>query len=153
MALTLESPAYEYGNEIPDEYTCDGANISPPLTWNEVPADTKSFVLIFEDPDAPFKTWVHWLLYNIPGEKRMLDHHISATAILKTGAMHGINDFKKYGYGGPCPPSGRHRYFMRLYALNIMLSVKPGLTKPQLMEAMQAYIIENAELMGTYERK
>lgn len=153
MALTLESSEFKQGEEIPGKYTCDGENISPPLQWSGVPEKTRSFALIFDDPDAPSKTWVHWVMYDIPVEKRVLGEHITTTAILKTGALHGLNDFKKYGYEGPCPPSGTHRYFMKLYALDKMLKAKPGLTKQQLLDAMEGHVLEKAELMGTYRRR
>lgn len=152
MALTLESPAYSENELIPSKYTCDGENISPPLRWSNVPQGTETFALIFDDPDAPSKTWVHWVLYNIPGDLRKLDEHVPATEILANGAEHGTNDFKKRAYGGPCPPGGTHRYFMKLYALDSELDLNPGASKIELLDAMDGHIIGQAELVAEYQR-
>jgi len=152
MALTLTSSAYEKGGMIPSKYTCDGANISPPLHWTNTPENTTSFAIIFDDPDAPAGTWVHWVLYNIPAEQHELKEDIPAQKTLDNGATHGINDFKKLAYGGPCPPGGTHRYFMKLYALNTQLDLKPGATKKQLIDAMEGHIIEKDDLMAKYKR-
>lgn len=153
MALKLTSSAYQNEEKIPSRYTCDGDNISPPLQWSNVPQGIKSFALIFEDPDAPAKTWVHWLLYNIPADQRKLEEHIPSTDILANGAVHGINDFKKKDYRGPCPPGDTHRYFMKLYALDNELDLGPGATKTELLGAIEGHIMEEAELMGEYTRR
>lgn len=153
MALLLESPAYSRHGLIPPKYTCDGENISPPLRWSNVPGGTQTFAIIFDDPDAPAKIWVHWVLYNIPGDLRKLDEHVPATEILPDGAMHGTNDFKKRAYGGPCPPGGSHRYFMKLYALDTELDPGPGAIKQELLQAMEGHVIEQAELAAEYERR
>lgn len=152
MALTLKSPAYEEKGMIPSKYTCDGANISPPLQWSNAPDNTKSFAIIFDDPDAPAGTWVHWVLYNIPSNIHEIEEDVPAQKTLDNGATHGINDFKKLSYGGPCPPGGTHRYFMKLYALDTQLDLKPGATKKQLLDTMEGHIIEKAELMAKYKR-
>lgn len=152
MSLTLESPAFVNGQMIPVKYTCDGANISPPLKWSGVPEGTQSFALIFDDPDAPAKTWVHWVLFNIPGDVRALKEQIPADKRLANKAIHGLNDFKKHGYGGPCPPDGSHGYHMKLYALDTMLNLSPRITKQQLQDAMKEHILANTTLKGKYER-
>lgn len=138
---------------IPEKYTCDGENISPPLKWMNPPETTRSFALIFEDPDAPAKTWTHWVLYNIPANQTGLRERVQNLEKFDNGAMHGINDFKKYGYGGPCPPSGTHRYFLKIYALKKQLDLAPGATRKQLLETMEGQIIEKAELMGRYKKQ
>lgn len=153
MAIKIESPAFNYGDFIPSKYTCDGANISPPLKWSEVPEGTKSIALICDDPDAPIGDWVHWVLYNIPPEIKELKENFPSDKILKDGSIHGLNDWKKYGYGGPCPPSGIHRYYFKIFALDIKLDLAPGATKKQLLDAMRGHIIAQGELMGKYQRK
>lgn len=153
MTIQIESPAFKYGDFIPAKYTCDDLNISPPLKWSGVPDGTKSFALICDDPDAPIGDWVHWVIYNIPPDTRELKENIPTEKFLKDGSMHGLNDWKKYGYGGPCPPSGVHRYYFKIYALDIKLDVSYGLTKKQLLDAMKGHIIAQGELMGKYQRK
>jgi len=156
MSLTLSSSAFEHGGAIASKYTCLGEDVSPPLSWTNVPAEAKSLVLIIDDPDAPDPkaprmTWVHWLLYNIPVNTMGLAEHMTS-ANLPPGTKEGINDWHRSGYGGPCPPVGRHRYFHKLYALDTLL---PDLHKPdksKLEKAMQGHIIEQAELMGTYQK-
>lgn len=152
MALKLMSPAFENGGMIPEKYTCDGENVSPPLRWSNIPQGTESFAIIFEDPDAPSKTWVHWVLYNIPGDQQKLDELIPATEILANGAIHGINDFEKRAYRGPCPPRSAHRYILKLYALDTEVDLPPGANKKELLTVMKDHIIGEAELMGKYER-
>lgn len=152
MALTLKSSAYQRGEMIPSKYTCDGANVSPPLEWSDVPEETQSFAIIFDDPDAPAKTWVHWVIYNIPADIQKLEENIPGAKELPWGAVHGVNDFKKQGYGGPCPPGGTHGYYMKLYALDEVLDLKPGATKEQLIDSMDGHILEKAELVGKYKR-
>jgi Raf kinase inhibitor-like YbhB/YbcL family protein len=156
MALILKSTAFENGAEIPARYTCKGEDVSPPLNWEGVPEATRSLVLIIDDPDAPDpaapKTvWVHWVLYNIPPDINSLAEHITS-ATLPPGMIEGINDWQNPGYGGPCPPVGRHRYFHKLYTLDIVLE---GLNEPgkAIVEAaMQGHIIAQAELIGTCQK-
>ena len=150
--MEIKSSAFGSGEMIPAKYTCDGADVSPPLEWSESPAGTKSFALICDDPDAPMGTWVHWVIYDIPPAATMLAEGITREKDLPGGGTQGINDFRKIGYGGPCPPGGTHRYFFKLYALDAMLGLKPGITKDQLLTAMRGHILAEAELMGTYRR-
>ncbi|NBC05075.1 MAG: YbhB/YbcL family Raf kinase inhibitor-like protein [Bacteroidetes bacterium] len=153
MAFKIESKVFQEGGMIPTKYTCDGENISPPLKWLNAPESTKSFALLLEDPDAPTKTWSHWVLYNIPANQTGLRERIQNLEKFDNGAMHGINDFKKYGYGGPCPPSGTHRYIFKLYALKKPLELEPGATRKQLLDAMEGQIIKKKELTGRYKRE
>ncbi len=148
----LTSSAYLQGDPIPASYSCDGENTSPRLTWTNPPEGTQSFALIFDDPDAPGGTWVHWVLFNLPSEARSLPADLPPDATLANGAVHGSNSWKSIGYGGPCPPSGEHRYFMKLYALDSALDLEAGATKEQLLEAMENHIVAETELMGTYSR-
>jgi Raf kinase inhibitor-like YbhB/YbcL family protein len=152
MALTLSSPAFTAGGSIPEKYTCDGANVSPPLSWSGLPPGTKSLALIVDDPDAPDpaaprQTWVHWVVYDIPPEVAGLPEGGGA------GARTGTNDWKEARYGGACPPVGRHRYFHKLYALDVVLPDLGHPSKAQLEQAMQNHVIDQAELVGTYQRK
>ncbi|MER3424119.1 MAG: YbhB/YbcL family Raf kinase inhibitor-like protein [Nitrospiraceae bacterium] len=151
--MKLMSSAFQQGKMIPQQYTCDGSDISPPLTWSDPPQGTQSFALIADDPDAPRGTWVHWVVWNIPATVRSLEESVPRQESLATGAKQGMTDFKKIGYGGPCPPSGTHRYFFKLYALDAMLNLPTGTTKAELEKAMQGHILGQAELMGTYQRK
>ena len=154
MTLKLTSTALAQGGQIPSKYTCDGQDISPPLAWSGVPAEAKSLVLIVDDPDAPDPaapkmTWVHWVLYNIPTSASALPE---AARQLPAGTLEGVNDWKRTGYGGPCPPIGRHRYFHKLYALDIVL---PDLGKPskaKLEAQIKDHVIAQAELVGTYQK-
>ena len=156
MALTLTSPVFPHNSAIPRPYTCQGADESPPLEWKGAPAATKSLALIVDDPDAPDPkaprmTWVHWVLYNIPPSATSMKQAIK-TSELPAGTREGSNDWKRTGYGGPCPPIGRHRYFHKLYALDTVL---PDLGKPNkaaLEQAMRGHILEKAELIGTYQK-
>jgi hypothetical protein len=150
--MILESRSFKNGQEIPQHFTCDSDNISPQLSWSDVPEGTKSFVLIADDPDAPMGTWVHWVMYDIPGAQRELDENIPKVKQLANGAKQGENDFREIGYGGPCPPGGTHRYFFKLYALKAELSQLPGLTKDMVEKKMNRHILDSAELMGTYSR-
>lgn len=152
MALELTSPAFSEGEMIPARYTCDGSDISPALSWSGVPETAKSLALICDDPDAPMGTWVHWVLFNIPADAVGLPAEISSAATLENGARHGKNDFRRLGYGGPCPPGGTHRYFFKLYALDTGLNLDSGITKDQLLKAMQGHILAEAQLMGKYKR-
>lgn len=150
--MKISSAAFSEGDFIPKKYTCDGENISPPLNWSGHPEQCRSLALIFEDPDAPSKTWIHWVLYQIPPAKSSLKEGLPARIELEEGMKQGTNDFRKAGYGGPCPPGGTHRYYMKLYALDTEANFKPGLTARELMEKIEAHIIEKAELMGRYHR-
>jgi hypothetical protein len=137
---------------MPTRYTCDGPDVSPDLAWSGVPESAQSLALICDDPDAPMGTWVHWVLFNIPAGASGLPGEISPDATLENGARHGINDFGRLGYGGPCPPGGTHRYFFKLYALDTQLDLDSGTTKAQLLEAMDGHILAEAQLMGKYSR-
>ena len=155
MAMTLDSPAFKQNGHIPSKYTCEGEDVSPQLAWDGVPEGTKSLVLIIDDPDAPDpkapqRVWVHWVVYNIRPDVKGLPEN-AGKAGLPQGAAIGPNDFKKAEYGGPCPPIGRHRYFHKLYALNITLDLK-GATKSQIEQAMKGRVLANAELIGTYQK-
>ena len=155
--LQLQSGAFVHGASIPSQYTCQGADRSPPLSWAGVPAAAKSLVLIVDDPDAPDPaapkmTWVHWVLYNLPPNITGLLEGVAPRA-LPAGTLQGKNDWKRTGYGGPCPPIGRHRYFHRLYALDVMLPDLREPTKGQLLGAMVDHILAQAELVGTYEKQ
>lgn len=145
MSFHLMSKGFKEHQAIPPRYGCNGENISPPLEWEEAPAETKSYVLIVDDPDAPSKVWTHWVVYNIPANV-----HESQEGQAPKGAIEGINDFGSLGYGGPCPPSGTHRYYFKLYALNQPLELGPGATKQEVEKAMQTHILKETQLMGTY---
>ncbi|HOT91567.1 MAG TPA: YbhB/YbcL family Raf kinase inhibitor-like protein [Anaerolineae bacterium] len=149
-AFLLTSSAFARGEAIPAAYTCDGLDKSPPLSWTEPPAGTQSFALIVTDPDAPTGTWVHWVAYNIPAEVRSLSEGVVDDAGL-SGGVHGKNSWGRSNYGGPCPPSGTHRYFFKLYALDTLLSVEGDATQRRLLAAMQGHILAETELMGTYK--
>lgn len=152
MKLKITSPAFEEGGMIPRAYTCDGPNISPPLKFEETPEGAKSMALICDDPDAPVGIWVHWVLFDLPPEIKGLDEHVPPEKTLKNGAIHGINDFKKLGYGGPCPPSGTHRYFFRVYALDKKLGLPSGASKKDILKAMEGHVLADGYLMGKYKR-
>jgi len=154
--LTVTSPAFVQGEAIPGKYTCQGDDSSPAVQWSAPPSGTKSLALIVEDPDAPMGTWIHWIVYNIPPDAGGLAEGASkanATQFgLPTDALQGRTSFGRSDYGGPCPPSGSHRYFFRLYALDITLN-QPGLDKAALLNAMKAHVLSAGELMGTYKQK
>jgi Raf kinase inhibitor-like YbhB/YbcL family protein len=152
MEIKITSSAFEEGGMIPKRYTCDGEDVSPPLAWTAVPHGTKSLALICDDPDAPMGTWVHWVLFNIPADTGQFPANLPTDKVLESGARHGVNDFRKSGYGGPCPPSGTHRYYFKLYALDTQLDLGPGATKAQLMDAMEGHILAQGQLMGRYKR-
>jgi len=153
MTLRVSSPLWKRGETIPKKYTGDGADVSPPLDFQGVPPGTQSFVLICDDPDAPVGTWVHWVIYDIPGTAKGLPEGVVTDASLPDGSRQGRNSWKKSGYGGPSPPPGKpHRYFFRLYALRERLHVAPGLSAKEIEAAAQAKSIEVAEYMGTYGR-
>ncbi len=153
MALTIKSSVFNDGDMISAKYTCKGEDISPPLSWDGVPEGTKSFALICDDPDAPLMTWVHWVIYDIPADATELFEGIPKESTLSNGAKQGRNDFRKIGYGGPCPPpGGPHRYFFKLYALDTMLNLEAGFTKKALLKAMEDHIIEEAQIIGKFKR-
>jgi Raf kinase inhibitor-like YbhB/YbcL family protein len=152
MAITMTSSAFTEGAMIPRKHTCDAEDTSPDLKWSGVPKEAKSLALICDDPDAPVGTWVHWVLFNIPADAGALAAGIPPDAVLKSGARHGKNDFRKLGYGGPCPPGGTHRYFFKLYALDTVLSLESGSTKAQVVAAMKGHILAEGQLMGKYKR-
>lgn len=152
MELTVKSTAFSHGGMIPSKYTCDGMDISPPLSWSKGPEGTKSYALISDDPDAPMGTWVHWVLYNLSADVTSLPEDLQKTKILDKGVLQGKNDFGKYGYGGPCPPGGTHRYFFKVYALDIVIDAGAGLTKKQLLKEMDKHILAQGELVGKYSR-
>ena len=151
--MTISSPAFKDKEPIPEKYTCDGDDISPPLVFNNVPVETKSLALIMDDPDAPMGTFVHWVVYDIKPDIREIPEDQPHSSTILDGAKQGKNDFLKIGYGGPCPPNGKHRYFFKLYALDTMLDLDPGLTKEELLKYIQRHIIAQSILVGTYERK
>jgi Raf kinase inhibitor-like YbhB/YbcL family protein len=155
--LQITSTAFAPGASIPRQYTCQGEDVSPPLSWSGVPSGARSLVLIVDDPDAPDPaapkmTWVHWVLYNLAPDTTGLDQAVAPTA-LPAAALHGKNDWKRTGYGGPCPPIGRHRYFHKLYALDAMLPDLGQPTKDRLLKAMDGHILAQAELLGTYQKE
>jgi Raf kinase inhibitor-like YbhB/YbcL family protein len=155
LTLKLTSSAFAPGGEIPSKYTCEGEDLSPPLAWSDVPANAKSLALIVDDPDAPDPaapkmTWVHWVLYNIPASASSLAEGAKA---LPAGTLQGVNDWKRTGYGGPCPPTGRHRYFHKLYALDTVLPNLGQVPKAKLEAAMKPHVIGQAELIGTYQKR
>ncbi|MGB8339880.1 MAG: YbhB/YbcL family Raf kinase inhibitor-like protein [Burkholderiales bacterium] len=157
MTLQLISSAFLLNAEIPVQYTCEGNDTSPPLSWSGVPAGTKSLALIVDDPDAPDPaapkmTWVHWVLYNLLPDVSALPEGVLSNG-LPTGAREGLNDWQRTGYGGPCPPIGRHRYFHKLYALDVVLPDLHRPTKAQLKRAMQGHVLGKAELIGTYKKR
>jgi Raf kinase inhibitor-like YbhB/YbcL family protein len=156
MPFAIESPAFPPHGPIPAAYTCEGRDLSPPLRWHDVPAGTKSLVLIVDDPDAPDPaaprmTWVHWVLANLPADSTGLAEGVPA-AQLPAGAVPGVNDWKRTGYGGPCPPIGRHRYYYKLYALDARLAGLSKPTKAEVVSAMQGHVLAHAELVGTYQK-
>jgi hypothetical protein len=143
----LASSAFEEGKPIPSKYTCDDTNISPPLRWSGFPDKTKSFALIMDDPDAPMGTWVHWVLYNIPGTVTSLEEKLN---VAKLAAIDGSNSWEEKGYNGPCPPGGTHRYIFRLYALDQLLTPKEGMSKEELLETMKGHILGETALTGLF---
>jgi Raf kinase inhibitor-like YbhB/YbcL family protein len=152
MTFDLSSDAFKPGGPIPARFTCDGQDISPPLRWAGVPAGTVSLALIMDDPDAPAGIWVHWVLYNIPLDRSDLSEATSAQPAFADGSVNGLNSWGRSGYGGPCPPGGMHRYFFRLYAVDLRLDLQPGATKEAVLAAVQGHVLGQAELMGTYTR-
>jgi len=153
MAFQLTSSAFGAGQAIPAKYTCTGQDVSPPLSWTDPPPGTQSLALIMDDPDAPAGVWVHWVIYNLPVTSRGLPEAVPARQPeLPDGSRQGVNSWNRSGYGGPCPPSGTHRYVFKLYALDTVLSLPAVASKAQLLNAMQGHILAQAELMGTYAK-
>lgn len=153
QAITVTSSAFEESGMIPMKYTCDAENVSPPLSWTKGPDSTKSYVLICDDPDAPSKTWLHWVLYNIPSSVTSLPEHVPTTDTVMKTALNGINDSKTSGYSGPCPPRGVHRYYFKIYALDCLLNLKAGETAGVVESAMKDHVLDSGTLMGKYSRK
>jgi Raf kinase inhibitor-like YbhB/YbcL family protein len=151
-SIKLTSTAFKEGEPIPHQYTCVGVNVSPSLEWSGVPKSAKTLVIIADDPDAPSGTWVHWVLYNLPADNIGMVENLPATDELKAGGFQGKNDFGRIGYGGPCPPSGTHRYFFKIYALDNELPLKAGATKADVEKAMEGHVVAQGQLMGTYRK-
>ncbi len=153
MTFTLESKAFGHGGDIPRKFTCEGNDISPALSWSEPPAGTKSLALITDDPDAPAGTWVHWVFYDLEPQLRELPEGIAKAEEVPGVGKQGLNDFRKVGYGGPCPPPGKpHRYFFKLYALDSKLGLRARATKQDVEKAIQGHVLGQAELVGRYKR-
>ncbi len=152
MAMRIESAAFSEGGLIPRRHTCDGKDVSPPLSWSGIPEGAKSLALICDDPDAPGKTWVHWVAFNIPTAARQLPEGIASGKTIAGGGTQGQNDFRKLGYGGPCPPGGTHRYVFRLYALDAEVALAAGATKADLEKAIEGHVLGQATLTGKYSR-
>jgi len=152
LEMQISSTAFKDGKAIPEKYTCDGEDVSPPLEWTSVPEETKTLAIICDDPDAPMGIWVHWVVFNVPGDLVQLPENVPPERELDIGAIHGMNDFKKIGYGGPCPPSGTHRYFFKIYALDADLDLPFGATKGHVMLSMEGHVLDEAHIMGTYRR-
>tara|TARA_B100000315_G_C14375944_1_gene495169 strand:- start:68 stop:583 length:516 start_codon:yes stop_codon:yes gene_type:complete len=154
FALEIKSEVFKQKGYIPDRYSCDAQDFSPSLSWSQVPQGTKSLAIICDDPDAPFKIWVHWVIFNIPSGISSLEENISKEKLNELSAVEGLNDFGRLGYNGPCPPAGKpHRYFFTLYALDTTLSLEEGVGKKELVEAMQGHILAETKVIGLYQRK
>ena len=154
MSFKITSDAFANGQSIPAKYSCIGKNISPALAWNDPPEGTQSFALIMDDPDAPGRTWVHWVLFNIPTDRRGLEENLPITGknVDPNAIYIGKNSWGDISYGGPCPPSGTHRYFFKFYALDTVISLLPGATKEQILKEMDGHILAQTELMGTFSK-
>jgi Raf kinase inhibitor-like YbhB/YbcL family protein len=151
--MELKSPAFTEGANIPPKHTCDADDVSPQLRWDNAPGGTRVFALIVDDPDAPGGTWVHWVIYDLPADTKELAEGVAKTETLERGAKQGVNDFRRVGYSGPCPPPGLpHRYFFKLYALDAPTNLKPRATKQQLLDAIKGHILSEAQLVGRYQR-
>ena len=154
MTIKIRSAGFAEGQPIPSKYTCDGEDVSPPLSWDNAPNGTQSLALICDDPDAPSGTWVHWVIYDLSDRLTELPEAVPAKEEALSGAKQGRNDFGRTGYGGPCPPAGSaHRYYFKLYALDSALKLKVGATKADVENAMKGHIVGQGQLMGTYKRK
>lgn len=152
MTFKITSPEFRDGQPLPRRFTCDGMDISPPLNWEDAPAGTISFTLVVNDPDAPTGDWVHWLLFNIPAETHQLAEGIPAEKFLPDGALQGRNSWHQVRYGGPCPPSGIHHYYFKLYALDCKLKIEGGVERQEIIYGMQGHILAQTQLMGIYSR-
>ena len=152
MALDVTSSAFEGGGAIPARYTCDGLDISPPLSWSPVPNGTRSLALIAEDPDAPRGAFAHWVIYNLPPDTRRLPEDVPNRQTLPGGALQGMNGAGSIGYTGPCPPGGTHRYFFKVYALDTELDLGAGATREEVVSAMEGHVLAEGRLLGTYQR-
>jgi len=153
MSIQIICAAFKEGETIPVKYTCDGENVSPALNWSGAPENTKSFALICDDPDAPGRTWIHWVVYNIPATMTSLPEAVSMKKTVLNNIIQGTTSFRKIGYGGPCPPRGSaHRYFFKIYALDTELNLKAGASENELLKAMEGHILAKGQLMGRYSR-
>lgn len=153
MAIEISSSAFEDGDAIPKRYSCDGEDISPALSWDNLPAGTQSLALIMDDPDAPAGTWVHWVVYDIPPGSSGFPEKVPATGEAPGGGKQGTNSWKRIGYNGPCcPPRSKHRYYFKLYALDAVMGLKGGANKEALLKAMQGHLLDQGQLMGTFSR-
>jgi Raf kinase inhibitor-like YbhB/YbcL family protein len=150
--MRLTSPVFKHDGEIPSKYTCDGDDVSPPIEWSDIPSDARTLALICDDPDAPKKDFSHWVLFNIPPTAAALPEHVAARQELPDGSRQGTNDFGKVGYGGPCPPSGTHRYRFTLYAIDTELRVPQASARNDVEAAMKGHVLETAQLTGAYTR-
>ncbi|HHT18307.1 MAG: YbhB/YbcL family Raf kinase inhibitor-like protein [Euryarchaeota archaeon] len=156
MVLKISSPVFSDGEPIPPKYTCEGSNISPPLDWDTSKlsiSDNGSIALICDDPDAPGGTWIHWVIFNLPPEISSLPEMVMPREELENGALQGSNSWGNIGYSGPCPPSGTHRYYFKVYALDVKLNLSSGVTKEEVLRAMEGHILDEGQLMGTYTRR
>lgn len=153
MNFSVSSPSFQNGGDIPKKFTCEGADVSPELEFTSPPANAQSLAIIADDPDAPVGTWTHWILFDLPAETRGLPENVAKVDEVPTGGRQGRNDFKKIGYGGPCPPAGKpHRYFFKVYVLDKKLNLKPGSSRQEVEEAMKDHVLANAEWMGKFQR-
>lgn len=152
MTIKITSPVFNQGEEIPVRYSCNDVNVSPPLDWEGIPENTESITLIFDDPDAPSGTFVHWIIFNLPSDIRGLPEHVMGRELMNDGSKHGLNTYGLVGYNGPCPPKGTHRYFFKLYALDVKLDLPPLVQKDELLEVMDGHILDQGELMGVFTR-
>jgi Raf kinase inhibitor-like YbhB/YbcL family protein len=153
VQIKVTSAVFHEGDMIPKRYTCDGANVSPPLAWTGVPQNTKSIAVLCDDPDAPMGTWVHWIMFNLPASARDLPEHVPTDLVLKSGAKQGAGDSGRIGYDGPCPPGGTHRYYFKVYALDRQLDLEPGVRKGPFAKAIEGHILAQGHLMGKYSRR
>jgi Raf kinase inhibitor-like YbhB/YbcL family protein len=152
MVIKIKSSVFDEGQPIPTKYTCSGIDVSPPLEWNSLPDETLSIAIICEDPDAPGGTWSHWVIFNLPADTISLSEHVMSREIMDNNAIQGLNDFGKVGYGGPCPPSGTHRYYYKIYALDVKLDLPPRTTRETFLESINEHILDQGQIMGTYTR-
>lgn len=152
--MRLTSSAFEDDGLVPPRHTCDGEDVSPPLSWAEAPEGTRAYALVMDDPDAPLRTWVHWVVYNIPADVQSLAEALPAESELDTGAEQGVNSWGRTGYGGPCPPSGTHHYVFTLYALDAAIDLPPAKTgKQDVLEAIEGHVLARTTLTGLYKRQ